>query len=73
MSWSAAPGAITHDVEALVDFGYLLGPSVTGSSTDGATENFEPLAALPDGWTIEDNLDNGQVWRVRRPGAHAGT
>ena len=36
-------------------------------NTDGVTEDFN-AAALPDGWTIEDNLDNDQVWRFDDPG-----
>ena len=36
-------------------------------NTEGVTEDFN-AAALPDGWTIEDNLDNDEVWRFDDPG-----
>lgn len=37
-------------------------------NVDGTTENFNG-GLLPAGWTVEDNVGNGQVWRFNDPGA----
>ena len=35
-------------------------------NTSGVTEDFD-AGVLPDGWTVEDNIGNGQVWRFDNP------
>ena len=37
-----------------------------GFDVDGVFERFD-AQALPDGWTVEDNLGNGQVWAFDDP------
>ena len=39
----------------------------TRSTPTGVTENFDG-GTLPEGWTVVDNIGNGQVWRFDDPG-----
>ncbi|WP_298891009.1 cell wall-binding repeat-containing protein [uncultured Serinicoccus sp.] len=59
-------GDETLDVSMLVDVLTCVANGYAASST-GLTESFDTLE-LPDGWTVEDNLDNGQVWTFDDPG-----
>ncbi len=39
-------------------------------NTDGVTESFDGTSA-PAGWTVVDNIGNGQVWRFDNPGGRS--
>ncbi len=49
-----------------VDSTTCTAPGYTFNTTGTVTEDFND-GALPEGWTIEDNLENGQVWRFDDP------
>ncbi len=46
-------------------------PGYTASDSVVLAESFD-AGVLPDGWEIEDNLDNGQVWAVDEDGGGTG-
>ena len=62
-------GATTHDVDVVVNASTCSAPGYR-FNTGGIYENFNS-GALPAGWTIVDNIGNGQVWRFDDPG-HRG-
>jgi subtilisin family serine protease len=62
-------GATTHDVEVLVNSATCVARGYR-FNTAGVTENFD-AGTLPTGWTVVDNLNNGQVWRFDNPGNRA--
>ncbi len=49
-----------------VDSATCAAPGYQFTTTGAVTENFNG-GALPAGWTIDDNLGNGQVWRFDDP------
>jgi N-acetylneuraminic acid mutarotase len=55
----------TQDLALTVDDSTCTAPGYT-FNTDGVTEDFND-GALPEGWTIEDNVGNEQVWRFDDP------
>ncbi|MFC6343999.1 choice-of-anchor J domain-containing protein, partial [Nocardioides hankookensis] len=57
---------VTHDVALQVDDSTCTAPGYV-FNTAGVTEDFSG-EALPDGWTVTDGLDNGQVWTFDDPG-----
>ncbi len=61
----AVDGPTTHDFAVLVDDSTCTA-SGYAFNTDGITEGFD-TGALPAGWTIVDNKNNGQVWRFDDP------
>lgn len=61
----ALAGDETLDVSMLVDVLSCVANGYAASSS-GLTESFETLE-IPAGWTVEDNLDNGQVWTFDDP------
>jgi subtilisin family serine protease/N-acetylneuraminic acid mutarotase len=58
--------AVTHDVALEVDDNTCTAPGYV-FNTAGVTEDFSG-EELPDGWTVTDELDNGQVWTFDDPG-----
>ena len=60
-------GQSTQDFVLEVDSTTCTAPGYTFNTTGTVTEDFND-GALPAGWTIDDNLGNGQVWTLRRPG-----
>ncbi|QBR94317.1 peptidase S8 [Nocardioides euryhalodurans] len=59
-------GDTTHDAALTVDTATCNAPGYE-FNVAGVTEGFDELA-LPEGWTVEDNLGNGQVWTFDDPG-----
>ena len=57
---------VTHDVALQVDDNTCAAPGYV-FNTSGITEDFDG-GALPDGWTVTDEADNGQVWTFDDPG-----
>lgn len=55
----------THDIAMLVDVGACTALGYT-INTDGDSEGFD--GGLPAGWSIEDNVGNGDVWVFDDPG-----
>ena len=59
-------GQSTQDFVLEVDSTTCTAPGYTFNTTGTVTEDFND-GALPEGWTIDDNLENGQVWRFDDP------
>jgi subtilisin family serine protease len=59
-------GNVTHNVAVDVDADSCVAPGYTFAS-DGEFETFAS-DGTPDGWTVEDNVGNGQVWAFDDPG-----
>jgi subtilisin family serine protease len=59
-------GQSAQDFVLEVDSTTCLAPGYAFNTTGSVTEDFNE-GALPEGWTIEDNLGNGQVWRFDDP------
>ena len=59
-------GQSTQDFVLEVDSTTCTAPGYTFNTTGTVTEDFNE-GALPEGWEIEDNLGNGQVWRFDDP------
>ena len=59
-------GESTQDFVLEVDSATCTAPGYTFTTTGTVTEDFNG-GALPEGWTIEDPLANGQVWRFDDP------
>ncbi|MGH3486286.1 MAG: S8 family serine peptidase [Nocardioidaceae bacterium] len=57
---------MTHDVAVPVDNSQCLTAPGYEYNYDGIVESFD-AGQLPAGWTIEDNVGNGQVWRFDDP------
>ncbi len=59
-------GQSTQDFVLEVDSTTCTAPGYTFTTTGTVTEDFND-GALPEGWTIDDNVGNGQVWRFDDP------
>ena len=59
-------GDTSHDVSLDIDNTACNAPGYDFAS-DGVSETFDSDSA-PDGWTIQDNVGNGQVWTFDDPG-----
>ncbi len=60
----------SEDFVLEVDSTTCTAPGYAFNSSGATTEDFN-AGTLPDGWSIEDNLGNGQVWRFDNPGNRA--
>lgn len=59
-------GDLSHDVRLLVDPATCSAPGYT-VATQGTTQTFSS-GTLPAGWSVVDNIGNGQVWQFDDPG-----
>lgn len=57
----------TEDFALQVDAAECVAPGYLGGGLSGLNEGFDG-GVLPDGWTVVDNLGNGQVWAFNDPG-----
>lgn len=61
-------GNLTHNVSVPVDQNNCTAAPGYRFGSDGVYETFDGTSA-PAGWTVVDNLGNGQVWKFDDPGA----
>lgn len=64
---TVAEGSSVEDFALAVDSVNCAAPGYTFTTTGTVTEDFNG-GGVPAGWTVEDNVGNGQVWTFDDPG-----
>jgi N-acetylneuraminic acid mutarotase len=63
-------GGASEDFTLEVDVATCTAPGYAFNSSGATSEDFD-AGTVPDGWSVEDNEGNGQVWRFDNPGNRA--